>query len=81
MRLAQVRGEAMQWASEQSTGGMMTVLYGPQTNLGAACLEAKKSAAAKGIEKPECAVSHYLFPHCKVISGNVEVCNNLNRLL
>lgn len=72
VRLAQIRGEAMKWASEQSSGRMMTVLYGPQTKLGAACIQAKESAAAKGIEKPECAISNYLFPHCKVISGNIE---------
>lgn len=72
VRLAQVRGEAMQWASEQSSGGMMTVLYGPDSRLGKACFQAKESAAAKGIEKPECAVSYYLFPHCKVVSGHIE---------
>lgn len=69
----------MEWASEQSAGGMMTVLYGPQTKLGAACTEAKQSAVANGIDNPECAVSNYLFPHCKVISGHVEVSNDLNQ--
>ncbi|CAG2058451.1 unnamed protein product [Timema podura] len=42
VRLVNVRAEAMQLASEVSPGGMMTVWYGPDSQLGYACLQARE---------------------------------------
>lgn len=72
VRLVQVRAEAMQIASEQTPSGMATVLFGPDTNLNEACSKAVDWCISKGIENPECRVANYLYPHCKVIAGNIE---------
>jgi [acyl-carrier-protein] S-malonyltransferase len=73
IRLVKVRSEAMQFASEIAPGGMMTVFYGPDSKLNYACLQAKEWCLQRGIEDPECAVASYLYPHCKVIAGHLEV--------
>ena len=62
----------MQIASEQISGGMATVLYGPDSNLGIACKRAQEWCLDKGIENPECKIVNYLYPHCKVVAGNTE---------
>lgn len=72
LRLVQVRAEAMQLAAEQTPSGMATVLYGPDTNITDACTKAVDWCISKGIENPECRVANYLYPHCKVIAGNIE---------
>lgn len=72
LRLVEVRAEAMQLASNQASGGMATVLYGPDTNMGEACSKAIEWCISKGVENPECRVANYLYPHCKVVAGNVE---------
>lgn len=72
LRLVQVRAEAMQLASEQAPSGMATILFGPDTDLKGACSKAVDWCISKGIENPECRVANYLYPHCKVVAGNVE---------
>ncbi|XP_063239201.1 probable malonyl-CoA-acyl carrier protein transacylase, mitochondrial [Bacillus rossius redtenbacheri] len=72
VRLVKVRAEAMQLASDLAPGGMTTVMYGPDSQLGHACLRAREWCKERGIEKPECAVASYLYPHCKVVAGHVE---------
>ncbi|KAL1517047.1 hypothetical protein ABEB36_000863 [Hypothenemus hampei] len=70
LKLVQIRAEAMQIASETFKGGMLTVFYGPESKLSFACKEAKAWATDKGDPIPECIVSNYLYPHCKVIAGS-----------
>lgn len=72
LRLVQIRAEAMQLACDSIAGGMATVLYGPDTELGLACKRAIEWCLDKGIENPQCSVAKYLYPHCKIIAGNVE---------
>ncbi|XP_076060743.1 malonyl-CoA-acyl carrier protein transacylase beg [Oratosquilla oratoria] len=72
IRLVKVRAEAMQLASEMNSSGMMTVLYGPDSRLGFACSVAKEFCQAKGLSMVDCRVANYLYPHCKVIAGNDE---------
>jgi [acyl-carrier-protein] S-malonyltransferase len=72
VKLVQIRAQLMQAASDQNKGGMMTVLYGPDSQLGVACAKAKEWAIEKGVESPECHVANYLYPHCKVIAGSSE---------
>lgn len=72
LRLVQIRAEAMQAASDQTAGGMATVLYGPDSRLGDACKKAVDWCVERGIEQPECKIVNYLYPHCKVIAGNTE---------
>jgi [acyl-carrier-protein] S-malonyltransferase len=72
LRLVQVRAEAMQMASERAKGGMATVLYAPDSDIKKACSDAMTWCIERGIEEPDCRVANYLFPHCKVIAGNVE---------
>lgn len=72
LRLVQVRAEAMQQASDAIEGAMATVLYGPDSELGAACKKAQEWCLDKGIESPTCQIVNYLYPHCKVVAGNAE---------
>lgn len=63
----------MQLASEAYEGAMVTVMYGPDSKLNYACLKAKEWCLEKGVENPECRIASYMFPHCKVVAGNIEV--------
>ncbi|GJQ71121.1 hypothetical protein Trydic_g1026 [Trypoxylus dichotomus] len=70
LELVKIRGEAMQLASEAYKGGMMRVLYSPESELRQACLKAKEWARERGDEMPECRIANYLYPHCKVVAGS-----------
>lgn len=63
----------MQLASEIHKGAMATVFYGPDSKLNYACKRAKDWAMERGVEIPTCSIANYLYPHCKVVSGNEEV--------
>lgn len=62
----------MQEASDKHKGGMATVILQPDSELKLALQKAKEWCVESGIEDPDCVVANYLFPECKVISGNVE---------
>lgn len=79
LKLVQLRGEAMQMASDSTKGAMATVFYGPDSKLNFACLKAKEWALDKGAEVAECRIANYLFPHCKVVAGNVEAIEFLEK--
>lgn len=69
----------MQIASDQSPSGMATVIYGPDSDVGKACIKAKEWCLERGVENPECAIANYLFPHCKVVAGSLEALNFLEK--
>lgn len=75
LKLVQIRGEAMQLASEAYKGGMVTVMYGPDAKLNQAIVKAKEWAVDKGDLMPECRIANYLFPSCKVLAGSESVIN------
>lgn len=79
VKLIQVRAEAMQMASDETPSGMATVLYGADSNLGLACVKAKDWCIERGVENPECNIANYLFPNCKVVAGNAEALNFLEK--
>ena len=81
LRLVKKRAEEMQKACEQTTGGLMTVIYGKDGKVEQACLAARDYCLIKGMDKEiaECRVSNYLFPHCKVIGGHLEALNFVER--
>ncbi|KAH8257290.1 hypothetical protein KR038_006736, partial [Drosophila bunnanda] len=72
LRLVQVRATAMQAACDRAAGAMAMTLYGPDTNLGEACARAQQWCVDKGVESPYCGIANYMYPHCKVVAGNVE---------
>ncbi|EDW94758.2 probable malonyl-CoA-acyl carrier protein transacylase, mitochondrial [Drosophila yakuba] len=72
LRLVQVRATAMQAACDQAAGAMAMTIYGPDTNLGEACARAQQWCVDKGVESPYCGIANYMYPHCKVVAGNVE---------
>lgn len=72
LKLVQIRAEAMQMAADAARGGMMTVLYGPDSKLKQAVKEAKHWCIERGVDNPDCLVANYLYPHCKVVAGNDE---------
>ncbi|KAH8364260.1 hypothetical protein KR084_004978 [Drosophila pseudotakahashii] len=72
LRLVQVRATAMQAACDQAAGAMAMTIYGPDTNLGEACARAQQWCLDKGVESPYCGIANYMYPHCKVVAGNVE---------
>ncbi len=63
----------MQLASEITPSGMMTVFFGPDSELGPACNLARKHCQSLNLEIIDCRVANYLYPDCKVIAGNNEV--------
>lgn len=69
-----MRAESMQKASDRNKGGMATVLIknSHDSHLEKACKNAIEWCSDFGIEEPDCVVANYLFPQCKVISGNDE---------
>lgn len=73
VRLVKVRAEAMQFASDMTPSGMMTVFYGPDSELSAACNLARKHCESLGLQLIDCRVANFLYPDCKVIAGNNEV--------
>ncbi|KAL9909191.1 malonyl-CoA-acyl carrier protein transacylase beg [Glossina fuscipes fuscipes] len=79
LKLVQVRANAMQVACDQMPGGMAMVLYGPDSNIGTACVKAQQWCVDKGIENPHCGVAIYMYPHCKVVAGNVEALEYLEK--
>ncbi|XP_060652743.1 probable malonyl-CoA-acyl carrier protein transacylase, mitochondrial [Drosophila nasuta] len=72
LKLVQVRANAMQLACDQRPGAMAMTIYGPDTNVGEACAKAQQWCLDRGVESPYCGVANYMYPHCKVIAGNVE---------
>lgn len=72
LRLVKIRAEDMQKACEETRGGLMTVIYSKDGNLGQACKAAIDYCKIKGIDSAECQISNYLFPHCKVLGGHLE---------
>jgi len=54
IRLVAVRGAGMQYASEQSQQGMLSVFCTPKAELHKACMDAKRWAQDNGVENPVC---------------------------
>ncbi|CAG7835371.1 unnamed protein product, partial [Allacma fusca] len=73
VRFVKYRGEAMELAGEMVQSGMSLVIYGADSQLGPAMKYAEEWCKRQyRIENPVCSVAHYLFPHCKIIAGNVQ---------
>ncbi|GAB6030413.1 hypothetical protein CHUAL_007290 [Chamberlinius hualienensis] len=72
IKLTRIRAEAMQAASEMEAGGMMSVFYGADARIGFACNAAVEWCERRGLEDPQCIVANHLFSGCKVIAGNNE---------
>lgn len=79
VRLLKIRGEAMQAASELIRSGMMTVILHPASKIKSACISAKDWCSQQNISSPECHIATYLFPNCKVIAGNMEALEFLEK--
>lgn len=54
IRLVSVRGNAMQYASERSPQGMLSVYCTPDAKVSEACKDAQKWALDNGVEEPVC---------------------------
>ena len=63
----------MQLASDMTPSGMMTVFFGPDSELRTACSLAKEHCTKLGLPLVDCRVANFLYPDCKVIAGNNEV--------
>ncbi|XP_075161864.1 malonyl-CoA-acyl carrier protein transacylase beg [Haematobia irritans] len=79
LKLVQVRANAMQLACDQVAGAMAMVVYSPDTKIGEACSKAVQWCVDKGIEKPYCGVANYMYPHCKILAGNIEALEFLEK--
>jgi [acyl-carrier-protein] S-malonyltransferase len=75
LKLVQLRGEAMQRASEEVPSGLMIVFFQASSKLGLAMDTAKQYCSKRlGMEHPVCQTANFLYPEVKVIGGNTEVC-------
>lgn len=63
----------MQYASEMTPSGMMTVMLGADSRIGFACQVAMEFCQQKGLPDVDCRIANYLYSGCKVIAGNNEV--------
>lgn len=79
LKLVQIRANAMQAACDRIAGGMAMVLYAPDSELGGACVKAQQWCIDRGIEQPYCGVANYMYPHCKIIAGNIQALDFLEQ--
>lgn len=79
LQLVKIRAESMQLAGEIHKGGMVRVLYGPDSELKQACLKAREWARERGDDLPECRIANYLYPDCKVVAGSTSALEFLEK--
>ncbi|KAJ1525278.1 hypothetical protein ONE63_010101 [Megalurothrips usitatus] len=72
LRLVKKRAEAMNSAAEKVQGGLLTVFLDPAAKTGTILNSALEWCLKTGVENPVCSVANYLYPHCRVIGGNIE---------
>lgn len=72
LKLVKYRAEAMQRASEEVQGGMITTFLDPGAKLGTILDSAIEYCKRNGVEKPVCSVANFLYANCRVIGGNIE---------
>ncbi|XP_076647832.1 malonyl-CoA-acyl carrier protein transacylase beg [Halictus rubicundus] len=72
IRLVHVRGKAMQQASNLVPQGMLSITCTPKSQVLEACKEAEKWAMDMGVERPVCRVAIYLCTEKKILAGNNE---------
>ncbi|XP_076634823.1 malonyl-CoA-acyl carrier protein transacylase beg [Colletes latitarsis] len=72
IRLVHVRGKAMQYAADQIPQGMMSVVCTREAEVSKACIDAEKWAMEMGIENPICRVAIFLCTERKILAGNIE---------
>ncbi|CAH2278362.1 malonyl- -acyl carrier transacylase, mitochondrial [Pelobates cultripes] len=73
------RAEAMQRASDAVPSGMLSVIGRPHSKYNVACAEAREHCKSIGLENVVCDVANYLFPDGRVIAGNIEALQYLQR--
>ena len=74
MRIVKVRATAMQSASQLVAGGMIKVHFGASGKVGKACHLAQVYCREQlQMADCVCGITTYLYPGCKIISGNREV--------
>ncbi|GBP48507.1 Probable malonyl-CoA-acyl carrier protein transacylase, mitochondrial [Eumeta japonica] len=71
-RLVEVRAAAMEAASRDRPGAMLTVWLAPDARLREAIRRAAEHARASDSDA-HCSIASYLYPECKVIAGSEEV--------
>ena len=73
LRLTQIRGKAMQTASNLQASGMMTIFYGKSADISLACQAARKWVEeTNNIQYPVCQVANHLYNGGKVLAGHIE---------
>ncbi|CAK9813573.1 Probable malonyl-CoA-acyl carrier protein transacylase, mitochondrial [Anthophora plagiata] len=72
IRLVWTRGKAMQEAADKVPQGMLAISCTPKAQVFKACEEAKNWAMNLGVENPFCGVAIYLHTEKKILAGNLE---------
>ncbi|KOC65390.1 putative malonyl-CoA-acyl carrier protein transacylase, mitochondrial [Habropoda laboriosa] len=72
IRLVWARGKAMQEAADKVPQGMVSITCLPKAQVAKACEEARKWAMDLGVENPVCRVAIYLYTERKILAGNLE---------
>lgn len=78
LRFVELRAAAMAEAAAARPGGMLTVWLAPDASLGHALLRAREHAA-RTVPEPVCQVANYLYPGCKVVAGDEEALQFVER--
>ncbi|XP_011341641.1 probable malonyl-CoA-acyl carrier protein transacylase, mitochondrial isoform X2 [Ooceraea biroi] len=79
IRLVAVRGAGMQYASERSRQGMLSLFCTPAAQLTKACEDAMKWAQDNGVEDPVCQVAVYLYTQARIVAGHTEALNYIEK--
>ncbi len=80
IELVKTRSEAMQYCSEMESGGMMTVFFGSNANIGLACEAARTWVNDNdGVVSPVCKVANFLYVGAKVIAGHNQVQHQMKK--
>ncbi|XP_012273843.1 probable malonyl-CoA-acyl carrier protein transacylase, mitochondrial isoform X3 [Orussus abietinus] len=72
IRLAGIRGTAMQNAAARIPQGMMSVICSSNANISDICKKAQSWALDSGANNPLCRIAIYLYPQGKILAGNKE---------
>lgn len=79
IKLAAIRGAAMQYAADLQPQGMLSVFCRPQAHLGKIMEEARNYAMDLGVSEPVCSIAIYSYPEGKIFAGSEAALNYIEK--
>ncbi|CAG9796987.1 unnamed protein product [Diatraea saccharalis] len=79
LRLALVRAAAERAAGRARRGGMLALWLAADARLAPLLRDARAHAAERAVAAPVCQVANYMYPGCKVVAGDLEALEYVER--